>query len=512
WAPAYLAPGIVFGASIKLAAEAAGRVAVLLLVLLSLVWLSLWAAKRLFGVLSPHASDWVRRLLRWADLHPSMGRVAYALADPSHPDAITLTGLAAALLGATAVAGITIGAGLIGGGSPLWLNRVALDLGQSLHTPLADALMIRLNTLGSWTVLGVLWIGVLLYLLGRGQRREAMYWLAASGFVLVAAPVLGPLLQVSRPSLGLDLFWPWSFPSPPALGATLTYGFAAIMLSRDLPAGGRWIPYALAALLVLAVAVARLYFGAEWLTDIIGSVALGLVWISAIGLAFRRHSARIQPGLGLPLAAGISLLGALTLAGAIDARHGLDRYVPSPALERISVAQWQRRGCDLLPQHRRDLWHRDGRPFQIAYAGDLGALAEALRGLGWRRAERLSWGNALKLLSPSTPLAELPIIPHVHDGHHEELALVKDLSADRRIVLRLWSTQCRIDQDVTIYVGKATLLEKESVVDLIALPLTARNLGEPKRSLHDDLAAAPGLRVDTGAPTLVATAGSGLLP
>ncbi|MGD8498607.1 MAG: LssY C-terminal domain-containing protein, partial [Chromatiales bacterium] len=118
----------------------------------------------------------------------------------------------------------------------------------------------------------------------------------------------------------------------------------------------------------------------------------------------------------------------------------------------------------------------------------------------------------LKLLSPSTPLAELPIIPHVHDGHHEELALVKDLSADRRIVLRLWSTQCRIDQDVTIYVGKATLLAKESVVDLIALPLTARNLGEPKRSLHDDLAAAPGLRVDTGAPTLVATAGSGLLP
>ncbi|MGB5734304.1 MAG: DedA family protein, partial [Thiohalocapsa sp.] len=94
WAPAYLAPGIVFGASMQLAAEAAARLVILLLILIALIWIGVWATHRLFWLLSPRANRWVRALLSWANVHPTLGRIAQALANPEHPDAATLTGLA----------------------------------------------------------------------------------------------------------------------------------------------------------------------------------------------------------------------------------------------------------------------------------------------------------------------------------------------------------------------------------------------------------------------------------
>ncbi|HBG96284.1 MAG TPA: membrane-associated protein, partial [Chromatiaceae bacterium] len=119
------------------------RLAILLLMLVGLIWLSAWSVRLLFRLLSSRASSWVQALLHWADLHPNMGRIAQALADPSHPDAATLAALAAALLGATAVLGASISAMLIGPDN-LILNRLALDLGQSLRSPLADNLMVIL--------------------------------------------------------------------------------------------------------------------------------------------------------------------------------------------------------------------------------------------------------------------------------------------------------------------------------------------------------------------------------
>jgi membrane protein DedA with SNARE-associated domain/membrane-associated phospholipid phosphatase len=495
WGPAYLAPGIVFGASLKLAAEAAARLAILLLILGTLLWLAAWSARRLFLMISPHANAWLASLLRWAAVHPRIGHIAQALADPSHPDARTLAALAVALLTATLTFGLMLGAVLFGP-PDMSLNTIARDLGQSLHTPLADQLMAALNRLGGAPVLLTLVLVVGAHLLWRRRRRDVGYWLAAAAFLMFAIPLLGWLLAVPRPDIGLGLGWPWSFPSAPVLGATLVYGFLAVILSRGLNGHWRWVPYACASILVAAIAAARLYFGAEWLTDVLGSIALGLAWISALGIAFRRHTAAAaDPGL-----AGIAALAFAVSFGADSlTRHEdqIARLTPTRPIQALSLAQWRTGALDAqLPRRRLDLWRSDDHAIDIQYAGRLDAFTAALTSQGWQPAERLGWYNAMKLLSPSTPLAELPVIPHVHDGRDEALALVKDPSPEHRLVIRLWSTPYRLDGDLPLWVGDATSLSKDDVLDLIALPVTIASHDVARRALADDLRDAPGLWAD----------------
>ncbi|MBK1703091.1 bifunctional DedA family/phosphatase PAP2 family protein [Halochromatium glycolicum] len=510
WGPAYLAPGIVFGASLKLAAEAAARLAILLLILIGFIWLVAWLARRLYLLLSPHASAWVQALLHWANLHPVLGRTAQALADPDHPDAATLAALAVALIGASAVLGIAVSAE-IAGPQELVINQMMLDLGQSLHTPLADQMMIALSRLGEPAVTVPLVVAVLVYLAANRQRRALLYWLAALGFPLLATPTLGWLVRVPRPEIGLGLGWPWSFPSAQVLTATVLYGFLALSVARTLEPGWRWLPYAAATVIIAAVTTARLYLGTEWLTDLVGTIALGLAWIAALGLAFHCHTRQPREDAGLMWITIIVATLAVTTATFAQQHSDLARYRPSEVWESLAAARWRARAPIPVATHREDLWRRDQRPFHIQYAGPLDHLRQALNAQGWRSAEMLSWTNAIKLLSPSLPLNALPVVPHVHDGHHDELTMVKDLSDGRRLVLRLWGAHCWIGGSVPLWVGDVTELFKDNVLDLFALPLTKPATEFGNRTLRHDLEEASTIDVEPGTPMLLAPKGSRLL-
>lgn len=468
---AFFIPGMVFGASMKLAAEAGLRLAILGIALVIGLWLVGWIAHRLYRLLAPHASALLQGMLRWADLHPSMGPVAHALADPEHPDAKTLTALAFLLILAFLTLGGLTGVTLLGPGD-LALNRFALDLGLSLHTPFGNRAMVGLAWLGDPRVILPMVAVVFGYLRWLGRLRHANYWLAAAGFVLIATPLLGTALRVPRPDLGLDLILPWSFPSGPVLLATSVYGFLAISLARDLPASLGWLPYTLATVLVAGVAGARVYLGAEWLTDILASLALGAVWVAALGLAFRRHSRRDPSWVALGGVALVSLAAALTLRAWTDGDRDLARYTPRLPVETLMQDQWLTGGWRQLPQRREDLRARYPQPLTLQLAGHPQELAATLADLGWQAADLLRWGNALRLLSPSLSLAELPVIPQVHDGNHESLVMTKTGPAGDRWVLRLWPSRYRLADGRALWVGNVTRQRREVVLDLIAFPAT----------------------------------------
>jgi hypothetical protein len=267
-----------------------------------------------------------------------------------------------------------------------------------------------------------------------------------------------------------------------------------------------------AAVIVLSVALARLYFGAEWLSDIVGSLALGLAWISALGLAFRRHSMLEPRWIGLALVAALSAGGSLTL-------FSLDQHETGPGALYAASAEPRNQCCAVATASVRALARPSQRPvaaparqpFDLAYAGDLEPLTAAMSARGWRPADRLSWGNAMKLLSPSLPLSELPVIPHVHDGRHETLTLVKDKGPQQRLVLRLWISRCGIDGRIPVWIGTLVTLRKEIIVNLLALPVTAEDATAARATFDQDLAATADFAVDNGEPTLIAKTPSGLL-
>ena len=523
WAPAYLLPGILVGASVKLAAETTIRLAVVLLGLLGAIWATAWLVGWAFRLISPHASAWVQALLRWGELHPKVGEVARALADPSHPDTRALTALSGVLTLGVALFGLATGLTVLGAGE-LRINRAALDLAQSLSSPFADHLMLTLSRLADLPVILALILVVYGYERLRCGGRQIYYWLAAGGFALIAPPLLQILLRVPRPDLGLttggDLalaasfapLTPWAFPSDHVLRATVMFGFLAVALARNLGPTWRSLPYIAAATLVTAVAVARVYLGVEWLSGVLATLALGLVWVAALGLAFRRHTADD------PLLAGLwpVAIGALALAVSLQTwlRHDADlaAYRPPPTPIATSAAEWRSHLWQTLSLRREDIWQRENQPLDIQYSGTPQALTAVLAVRGWEPAQRLDWATALSLFSPELPLQDLPVAPQVHAGRHEAFALVKRLPDGGRLVLRLWATRYLLGE-TPLWVGNVTAQRKDIVLNLFVIPATVQEFERPRAELERDLAGLPGVACEPRAKVLlVAIDGDGQGP
>jgi hypothetical protein len=116
-----------------------------------------------------------------------------------------------------------------------------------------------------------------------------------------------------------------------------------------------------------------------------------------------------------------------------------------------------------------------GHPLTIQYAGDPTALTGALAPSGWGPALVLDWKNAMRLLSPSLPLEELPVIPQVHAGRHEALILTRAAGPEQCEVLRLWPSRFRLDDGTPLWVGNVSRQRKDVVLGLVVFPATVPN-------------------------------------
>ncbi|MCG8107219.1 MAG: bifunctional DedA family/phosphatase PAP2 family protein [Candidatus Thiodiazotropha endolucinida] len=288
WAPAYLLPGIVFGASLELASEVTFRLVILLLLILALAWGLFKLAHALFRLLQPHARDIVQWGFDWGQRHRGFRAISAALADPDHPEAKGLAFLATLLLLATLLFMLLLGA-MVGGTLMQTANEIIHNGLQSLRTPWGDQFIYLLTSLGDLSSIIIVAVVSAILLILQGHYRTLNYLLAAIAFGILAPLLLKYGLQIPRPESAPATLGPWSFPSAHVLRTITLYGFLSIMVARGLSHDWRWLPYSIAAALVGAVALSRLYLGVHWLSDVLGSITLGLAWIALLGIAYARH-------------------------------------------------------------------------------------------------------------------------------------------------------------------------------------------------------------------------------
>lgn len=487
WAPAYLLPGMVFGASLELASEVALRLVILILLLVATVWLSVWLVHRTFLLLHPHSTTLVQMILNWGRQHPRTGGIAVALADPQHPEAKGLSILASLLILATAIFVLVLG-WVLGGAPQQGLNAMVLDALQGLRTPWADHLMVTLTSLADFSVLTPLLLAVLALLLVRGHYHAAMHWLAAAAFCLLASPLLKFGLQVPRPEISAYAAEGFAFPSGHTLRATVMYGFLAVLLARACSQRWRWIPYGAAALLTVAVALSRLYLGVHWLSDVIGSIALGLAWVSALSIAYHRHTIKERAPWQLASVAVATLLLTVGLNVKLLQERQLADYRPLTDSTEMPFRNWWQSGWGGLPRERLDTRHTQQHPLNIQYAGSLDKLRTVLAPSGWQPANTLDWDNLLKLLSPSLPLQQLPVLPQVHDGRHESITLARHLDGDRRMVLRLWPAQILLTPEAEpLWIGVVAEQRQTRIAGMLTYPVTGPEFPDALDRLMADL-------------------------
>jgi undecaprenyl-diphosphatase len=156
------------------------------------------------------------------------------------------------------------------------------------------------QTLQWVSVLGETWIEAVLVgtviaiCLVRRRWPEAVFVLATVSSVILTS-VLKVLVGRPRPPSFLgdpnDLFWSvdqFSFPSGHVLFYIVFFGFIALLAWSHLTGYVRWLIMVICGLLIVLIGPSRVYLGAHWASDVIGSYVIGVLWLLMIILPYLR--------------------------------------------------------------------------------------------------------------------------------------------------------------------------------------------------------------------------------
>jgi undecaprenyl-diphosphatase len=317
--------------------------------------------------------------------------------------------------------------------------------------------------------------------------KAAWHWLAVCAFAGLLTWVLKVTVQVERPASIPDSY---SFPSAHTSMSLVVYGFLALMIARELPQPRRWLPYSLAGLLVVAIALSRIYLGVHWFSDVLAGITLGIFWVALIGIAYDRHPAPTLPVKHLLTVVLLLLALATGWQTQQNFSHDLAMYAPRVEIHRITAATWKTAGWKQLPVYRVDLEGKNEQPMNLQWAGSLDTLHATLLQGGWHDAASPGPLNALNWLAPEPDIGSLPVLPQVNDGQHQRLLMIAPLAAakDRLIVLRLWpSNRELLDSGQPVWTGKVDYLYLELDLPLIAYLRTAPDFESPLYYLQSTL-------------------------
>ena len=462
WSASFLLPGWILGTSLDLVSAVAGRLAVVIGLVLALV-AAIWGGVfYLWRWLAPRAIRYAESVVRVSLRHPQLGKFVVALVDPNRKESASLLFMACALLAAGwgfFWALISVGAGT----EPSDLYITVHQAMFALSNPLADPVMAFWATLGDAWVLWPAVAIVFVWLLWRRRPEAAWHFLAAPVFALLLTQALGWLIDLPKPPAA-TMVAGFSFPSFNVTMATVVYSFFAVLLAREMPERPRVWPYVVAGLLVGLVGFGRLYLGAHWLSDVLAGIFLGLLWTTILGIAYR--SRRVRRQWVLPVSAIF-----FSAVVALSAWHGyyhtgktLQNFEPPFGRTPISTLQWQHPELlPGLPQRRNELRGRDAWPLNVHYAGSLEFIRSHLHARGWRIVEPGGWTGLLQMLDKNTTFSSLPIMPAAHHGRAEELIMAQPADDGVRMdVLRLWRAPYELHDSGQIYpvwVGTAQRLK-----------------------------------------------------
>lgn len=479
WAVPHIVIGAAFGASLDLAAEVAGRLVVLIIALLLFIWLLVWLVRLAVELVQEHAESWVHGLLDWSHRHRTVGRLGEWLADPKQPETPGLALLATVLLAVSAL-WLWLWWGLAAQ-HPAPFDALAYQTLKDLHTPGGLGFAVALAQLGDWPVYVPVATAVLLVLLVLGRVRAAWHWAAAIGFAAIISLGLTLLLALPDP---LEYFRGERlarFSGRELVLATVVYGFIAVLLATGRPARMRIIYYAVAVSLISLIALAQMYIGAQWLSVAAFAIVIGGVWVLLLAIGYRRHGAQVlnRGNFLLPVLGTFVVAASLYWSGSFD-KH-LAEVTPVVREYRQSADSWWNGGYRSLPPYRLDMAGVPKQPLNVQWQGSLPDIEAGLLAAGWFKTQPLEWDSALRWLA-RLPIAELPVLPQVHNGRDQALMLRKPIDEEQQWVLRLWPSEWRLD-GAPLWVGSLTGQYARDTLRSLRVPATQKNFTEAMHAL-----------------------------
>lgn len=468
--------------------------------LLAILHVALW--------LRPRAERSLTRLHGWATTatgkSSALRNLVAAWLDPAHPEARVIFLFALMLIGA---AWLFMGVleDVVSRDPLVVIDSSVYHLLQGLRTPVGDAFMIAVTRLGDSRVVLSMVLAVLLWLMTQRAWRAAAYWLGALGVAGGFTLALKAGLKFPRPAELYEGASAFAFPSAHVVMSVVVFGFLGILIARGTTSVWRWGAVGSIVLLIFLIALSRLYLGAHWLSDVIGGLAFGVIWLALSGIAYTHHIAPRVPAFGLASVA----LAALLIAGSWQVVSGREadtvRYALRTKTRTLTQSAWWNEGWQTLPAWRIDLEGEYEQPFTVQWAGSRESIRRPLLQQGWREPIPLGGRNLLLWWDTALGAMALPVLPQVHDGRNEALALIRPVvgAPGQRLVLRLWASDVVIQENVQpVWNGMVTREILRRPLAWFNLPRDDDDFNRPRAVLSESLGSLPSRLVQRG-PELV---------
>lgn len=454
WTPSYLIPGMLFGASLEVASEYAGRLSLVLVIGAVVLWLTWWIIWTAYEYLAGHSARWMRHAIRWLRRHPVFRRIAGPLLDSTQPEvlSITMMGLLLVLIFWAVVMLLFLSPF---SESPKSMDQAVQAYALTLRNHIADPIMVALTQLSRLWVLIPTSMAVLLWLIGAGRRKAALHWLVAMGGGVVLQILLGWTLR-STPSLSEAGFTALYDPSAALTLVTVVLGYFAVMVARELRRRKRKWPYVIVGLLLSLLVLARLYLGLDWLSGALMGVALGMAWTFVVGIAYRQRAERSFSGI----VASLIFFGMLATTFTWQVNQNLEADVTALKitipLNEIAEQDWWDMDWQVLPSERTSSRSVPARAFNIQFAGEPATLVRILEGQGWQEAESANWRWLLLSINPEPTEFTLPPLKRDYRGH-PDILLLHRVGGDPTMqeTIRLWDSGFHLESSgQTLYLGQ----------------------------------------------------------
>ena len=454
WTPAYLIPGMLFGASLEVASEYAGRMSLVLIIGVVVLWLTWWVIWTAYELLASRSARWLRHVIRWLRRHPVFSRIAGPLLDSTQPEVLSIT-----MMGGLLVL-VFWGMVMLMFLSPFSAHPQSIDqavqaYALGLRNHIADPLMVALTQLSRLWVLIPTSMAVLLWLIGAGRQKAALHWLVAMGGGMVLQIMLGWALRSTPLFVAAGANSPHD-PSAALTLATVVLGYFAVMIAREIKRRKRKWPYVITGLLLSLLLLSRLYLGLDWLSGALMGVALGMAWTFIVGIAYRQRAVRSFSGM----AASLIFFGMLTVTFVWQVDQNLENDIaafklPLPQRE-ITADHWWLDEWQTLPRERTQLTSVVAREFNFQFAGEPEKLTQLLVSHGWQQAEPANWRWTILSINPEPTEFTLPPLKRDYLGH-ADILLLHRLGGDPLMqeTIRLWDSGVRLKPSgQVVYLGQ----------------------------------------------------------
>ncbi len=466
WAPSFLLPGMLFGASLEVASEYTGRLTVILVILVAVLWLTWWLMRLVYEPLASRSARWLRHAIRWGRRHPVLGRVAGPLLDPSRPDVLAVSMLGILL--------VVLFWGLLMllflspfSAQPQAMDQAVQNLALSLRNHLTDPVVVAIAQLSRWPVSVFSAIALLLWLYGARRYSAAVHWFIA----IVGGALIHLLLSwslrntpqvieltdqaIKGPSAAMNLI-------------TVVLTFFAVMEAGELRRRYRQWPYIAAALILILLTLSRIYLGMEWFSGALIGIGFGLAWTTVVGIAYRQRAKRRFSG-GI---ASLIFYGAFLVlfAWQVQEHSSTDLGLLQVAIPEREIEEeyWWNSEFRNLPTERTRLASVASRQFNAQIGVNPDEIARLLEQAGWERVPESDWRWILQALNPEPDRASLPLLGRAYQGRSEELLMRKNLDAKgSMLTVRMWDSGVRLlPERQALYLGQ---LSEEELVQRFGL-------------------------------------------